>query len=82
MPPSATSADARGEILWKWMLRIVGVATFIYILLVMKGDAPAAVFVIVGGLIGLPNVVSLQQALNQRREAPELPTTDPSEDGK
>lgn len=58
--------DARAELLWKWVLRSVGLATFLYILLARNGDVPAAVFVIVGGLIGLPNVISWQQALNEK----------------
>jgi hypothetical protein len=32
------------------------------------GDVPLGVFVLIGGMAGLPNVLSLQQALNSKAE--------------
>lgn len=66
--PTSLTAEQKGELAWKWTLRLCGLAAFVYILLVKNGDVPAAVYVIVGGLIGLPNVISLQSALNQKRK--------------
>lgn len=60
------NTDRNAEKLWKWILRLSGLAAFFYILFARDGDVPAAVFVIIGGLIGLPNVISLQQALNRK----------------
>jgi hypothetical protein len=55
-----------GELAWKWILRLAGIAAFVYILVARAGDVPVGTYVIIGGLIGLPNVISLQSALNQR----------------
>lgn len=69
MSHSSLTADQKGEMLWKWTLRLAGLAAFGYILLAKDGNVPAAVYVIVGGLIGLPNVITLQNALNDRRSS-------------
>jgi hypothetical protein len=61
--------DAKLELVWKWVLRLAGMAAFVYILLNKGGQAPVAVYVLIGGLIGLPNVVSWQQVLNGREKA-------------
>lgn len=62
------SFDQRAEVAWKWLLRLAGLTAFLYVLLFKGGDVPLGVFVLIGGLIGLPNVVSLQQVLNKDRE--------------
>lgn len=49
--------DQRAETLWKWILRGAGVLAFAYVLIVMKGDVPLGAWVIIGGLIGLPNAL-------------------------
>lgn len=67
MTPPALTHEQKAELLWKWMLRLSGLAAFAYILLAKDGDVPAAVYVIVGGLIGLPNVITLQNAINEKR---------------
>jgi hypothetical protein len=64
--PSPKSFDQRAEVLWKWALRLVGIAAFAYILISKGGNVPLGVFVIVGGLIGLPNIISAQQLLNSK----------------
>jgi hypothetical protein len=77
--------ERTADLLWKWVLRVVGLVSFAYVLFVMRGDVAVAVYVLIGGLIGLPNVVSLQGLLNEGREtiqakpAPAAPaTTKPS----
>lgn len=50
--------------MWKWILRGVGVAAFVYVLVVMDGEVALGAYIIIGGLIGLPNVLGWQQALN------------------
>lgn len=67
--PSRPTLDQRAETLWKWALRLVGLSAFVYVL-IQGQDVPVAVYVLIGGLIGLPNVVSLQQLLNQRKQEP------------
>lgn len=78
MVPGERTAD----LLWKWVLRVVGLVSFAYVLFVMRGDVAVAVYVLIGGLIGLPNVVSLQGLLNEGRETiqakPAAATTKPS----
>lgn len=58
--------DSRGERAWKWMLRGAGLAAFSYVLIAMGGDVALGAYIIIGGLIGLPNVLSLQQLINAR----------------
>lgn len=65
---SPLTGEQKAELLWKWILRLSGLLAFGYILLVKDGNVPATVYVIVGGLIGLPNVITLQNALNERRK--------------
>jgi hypothetical protein len=62
------SLDQRAEALWKWLLRLAGLAAFVYVLIAKDGDVPLGVFVLIGGLIGLPNVISAQQLLNRKDE--------------
>jgi hypothetical protein len=62
---SQPSRTARGETAWKWLLRAVGVAAFLYVLIVKDGDVPMGAYVLIAGLIGLPSVVGLQQAINK-----------------
>ena len=56
--------DARSELIWKWVLRALGVAGFTY-LIVSDANAPVAFYVLLGGLLGLPNVIQYQLALNR-----------------
>jgi hypothetical protein len=63
--------DAKLELIWKWLLRLAGLAAFIYTLLAKGGAAPVAAYVLIGGLIGLPNIISWQQVLNRGRERAE-----------
>jgi hypothetical protein len=64
-----TGWDARAETAWKWLLRLSALAAFFYILIFRGGDVPLGVFVLIGGMAGLPNVLSLQQALNKSSES-------------
>lgn len=48
------------------MLRGAGLAAFSYVLIAMGGDVALGAYIIIGGLIGLPNVLSLQQLINAR----------------
>ena len=45
---------------------MVGLGAFVYILLVKNGNVPAASYVLVGGLIGLPNVINWQATLSRK----------------
>lgn len=67
---SLVSKDKAADILWKWTMRISGLGAFFYVLF-FKDDAPVAVYITIGGLIGLPNVISWQQALNRGRASDE-----------
>jgi hypothetical protein len=62
----STGWDARGDLLWKWLLRLSALGAFFYVLIARHGDVPLGVFVLIGGMAGLPNVLSLQQALNSK----------------
>lgn len=62
--------DARGDLAWKWLLRLSALAAFFYVLLAMRGEVPLGVYVLIGGMAGLPNIMSLQQALNQKANPP------------
>jgi len=48
---------------WKWVLRAMGVAGFIY--LAFKDEAPVAFYVLLAGLLGLPNVIAYQISANR-----------------
>lgn len=61
---SGPSRDAQAELAWKWLLRICGLATFAYVLITKGGAAPVPVYVIIGGFIGLPNIVTAQSLIN------------------
>jgi hypothetical protein len=64
----ATGWDAQADLAWKWLLRLSALAAFFYVLIARGGDVPLGVFVLIGGMAGLPNVLSLQQALNKGDE--------------
>jgi hypothetical protein len=66
------------EVLWKWMLRLAGLGAFAYVLIHHKGEVPVGVYVIIGGLIGLPNVITWQNMLNQGQGTGALPTGEPA----
>lgn len=66
--PDAATLDARAEKAWKWILRGAGVAAFIYVLTVMHGNVALGAYVIIGGLIGLPNALPLSQVVSAWRE--------------
>jgi hypothetical protein len=57
--------DARGDLLWKWLLRLSALGAFFYVLIFRAGDVPLGVYVLIGGMAGLPNVLSLQSALGK-----------------
>jgi hypothetical protein len=61
--PRKTGWDARGELWWKWLLRLSSLGAFFYVLIARDGDVPLGVYVLIGGMAGLPNVLSLQSAL-------------------
>jgi hypothetical protein len=67
-PRSWSRRDQKAELLWKWLLRLGGFAAFVYVLTFMHGNVPVAAYVLIGGLIGLPNVISWQQVLNGKAE--------------
>lgn len=60
--------DERAERAWKWLLRGLGVVGFAF-LLITDRDAPVAFYVLLGGLLGLPNIISYQMALNKDNKA-------------
>lgn len=62
-PESPPTLDQRAEKLWKWILRGAGVLAFAYVLIVMHGDVALGAWVIIGGLIGLPNALPLSQVV-------------------
>lgn len=59
-----TMTNDRLEAAWKWVLRALGIVGFIY-LITAKPDAPVAFYVLLAGLLGLPNVIAYQIALNR-----------------
>lgn len=63
--------DARGDTAWKWLLRLSALGAFFYTLVAKDGDVPLGVYVLIGGMAGLPNIWSLQKTLNGRGEDPE-----------
>lgn len=60
-------SDESAETFWKWLLRALGVIGFGF-LLVTDPDAPVAFYVLLGGLLGLPNVIQYQLALNRQNK--------------
>jgi hypothetical protein len=56
--------DAQLEVAWKWALRFLGVVGFVY-LLAYKPTWPIAAYALLGGLLGLPNVIAYQQRVNR-----------------
>lgn len=57
------------EILWKWILRLIGLLAFLYVLVFMHGNVPVGTYFLIGGFTGLPNVFSLQKVLNGGKES-------------
>jgi hypothetical protein len=73
MPPkrrkrSDVAWDTRGDVIWKWLLRLSALAAFFYVLIARDGNVPMGVYVIIGGFAGLPNILALQQILNRTEE--------------
>jgi hypothetical protein len=60
--------EARAELLWKWALRMAGILAFAYVLVFQHGDVALGAYVIIGGLIGLPQVLSLRDLLAGKAE--------------
>lgn len=60
--------DRGAELVWKWILRFLGAGAFIYVLTVQHGNVPVGIYVLIGGFVGLPNVFSLQRALNEEKK--------------
>lgn len=54
------------ESTWVWMRRLLGVGGFIYALTVQP-DLPLFCYAILGGLLGLPDIVLYQRYLNRER---------------
>ena len=59
----------RAEEAWKWLLRLSALAAFFYVLVAKDGDVPLGVYVLIGGMAGLPNIWGLQQALGADDES-------------
>jgi hypothetical protein len=58
-------AGERGETAWKWSLRLMGVVGFVYLL---DSDSTApGLYILVAGLLGLPNILAYQLEQNRRR---------------
>lgn len=57
------SIDATAELLWKWLLRLLGVGAFIYVLVGLHGNVPAAIYFLIGGFVGLPSIIGWQKAV-------------------
>lgn len=65
--PTPLTAEQKGDLAWKWLLRLVGVGAFVYVLVAKGADTPLAVYMLIAGMVGLPSVVSWQSALNARK---------------
>lgn len=67
MPPKRRATrrprPQRGEEVWKWLLRLSALGAFFYVLAAKDGDVPLGVYVLIGGMAGLPNVLGWQQAI-------------------
>lgn len=59
--------DERLESGWKWVLRGLGIVGFLYLIIVFKTEAPVAFYVLLTGLLGLPNIIDYQLKINRRR---------------
>jgi hypothetical protein len=66
---SRRSLDQRAETLWKWTLRGAGILAFFYVLIIMHGEVALGAWVIIGGLIGLPNALPLSQVISSWKDA-------------
>lgn len=64
--------DDRLERGWKWVLRGLGVLGFLY-LLTFKPDVPVAFYVLLSGLLGLPNVIAYQLRMNRQAKREDEP---------
>jgi hypothetical protein len=78
--------DDRAEQAWKWFLRGLGVLGFFFLLglkTLSHQDPAVQYFVLVAGLLGLPNVISYQLRINreQRRSRGE-DDSDPDQEHK
>lgn len=51
---------------WKWVLRAMGIVGFGYLLMV-NPNVPAYLYVLVGGLLGLPTAIERQISANRER---------------
>lgn len=61
--------ERRAELAWKWLLRLGGLGLMCWVILgPMEGQAPLAVYVMLGGMIGLPSVWNVQERVNRARE--------------
>lgn len=61
--------DDRAERWWKWVLRGLGVLGFFFLLylkLVSHQDPSVSFYVLLSGLLGLPNVIAYQLRVNRR----------------
>lgn len=61
---AVTMTNERMETLWKWVLRCLGLLGFFY-LIINRPDAPVAFYVLLAGLLGLPNIIGYQIAVNR-----------------
>lgn len=60
--------ETRGDEIWKWLLRLSALAGFFYVLIAKDGNVPLGVYVLIGGMAGLPNVLGWQQAIGKGGE--------------
>jgi hypothetical protein len=67
--PGRGSLDLRADIIYKWLLRLTALAAFAYVLLVLKGKVALGVYVLIGGMLGLPSVLNWQRAKREERPA-------------
>lgn len=65
--PPSPSLDERLEKLWKWGMRFLGCLGFVYVMLIEHGNVQLGAWVIIGGLIGLPNALPLSQVVTAWR---------------
>jgi uncharacterized membrane protein YuzA (DUF378 family) len=68
---TTTGWDARGDLAWKWLLRLSALGAFFYVLVGLDGNVPLGIYVLIGGMAGLPNVLNLQQMLNEKGDKEE-----------
>ena len=76
--------DDRAEQAWKWFLRGLGVLGFFFLLglkAISHQDPAVQYFVLVAGLLGLPNVISYQLRMNrEQRRVREDDESDPDQE--